>query len=489
MDIGTIITLIGIAAIITAIVLTNRKNGSKLTVPTDYDDIKQKLAVKTSDAEAKTAEITGLKEEIAGLTDEKMALSAENSRLTALRETAEQQKSGADEAKIQAESQRDAKQERINELEREIAGLSANLKASEETLKSQKAEIQAMQESAKNEFKIIASRILEENTEAFNKNSKNKLDEILKPLSDNLGEFKKKVELAQTESKTDATELKTLIKVLNEQSKQLGEEAKNLALALKGDSKVQGDWGEFQLEVLLEKLGFEEGLHYRKQANFKDENNYNVRPDFVINLPESKHCVIDCKVSLTAYERYFNSEDEGEKKQALNEHLVSINKHVRELSDKKYEQLSGINSPDFVFMFVPIEAALMLAVQNSPSLIEDAAKKNVMLVTTSTLLFALRTVAYIWKVENQNKNVQEIAAIGGDLYDKFVNFTENMLKVGNQMDSAKSTYENAMKQLTKKNTDGSENAGTIVGKIESMKKLGANATKQISQSLLDRREE
>jgi DNA recombination protein RmuC len=489
MDTGAIITIFIGLTILAAVVLTRRKSEAGGAVSVDCDDVRKDLAVEKSKVEAKTAEISALRKEMEELRGEIRDFTAEKSRLDTLCKNAERQVNEANDAKNEAESRRDAKQEEINGLREKIAGLSADLNASKEKLDSQKDELDAMRKHVKNEFITIADEILKTNTKAFSESSSSRINEILKPLTDNLGEFKKKVEQAQTESRTDATELKTLIRMLDEQSKQMSEEAKNLTLALKGDSKVQGDWGEFQLEVLLERLDFKEGVHYVKQASFKDENNSNFRPDFVINLPDDKQCVIDCKVSLTAYERFFNSDDDGEKERALKEHVASVNRHIKELSGKRYEKINGINSPDFVLMFVPVEAALMLAIQSDSALVEDAARKNVMLVSTSTLLFALRTVAYIWKVENQNRNVQEIAEIGGDLYDKFVGFTENMIRVGNQMNSAKSTYEAAMNQLSKKNTDGSENAGTILGKIETMKKLGANATKQIDQNLLARIED
>ncbi|MCL2844388.1 MAG: DNA recombination protein RmuC [Chitinivibrionia bacterium] len=395
-------------------------------------------------------------------------------------------------AKSLAEMQRDDKQEKINELEREKALLYANLNVAEERLESQKIEIKAMQESAKNEFKVIANEILKENTKNFNEHNADKLNEILNPLRENLGEFKKKVEEAQTETTKGTAELKGIITLLSQQSRQIGEEAKNLAQALKGDNKVQGDWGEVKLKVLLDKLGFEENIHYRKQNSFKGEGSAQLRPDFIINLPENKHCIIDCKVSLTAYERYFNSEDKEEKEQALKEHIKSVNNHIKSLSGKRYEGISEINSPDFVFMFVPIEAALALAVQNNPTLIEDAAKNNVMLMSATTLLFALRTVAYILnaekKVLDQNRNVKEIARIGGEIYEKFVGFATNMEKIGNNLGNAQTAYDAAMGQLTKKNQDGSASGVSIVGKLEVMKKLGIDTDKQISQNLLGKTE-
>ena len=396
-------------------------------------------------------------------------------------------------AKCLAEMQRDDKQEKINELEREKAQLWANLNVAEEKLEDQKAEIKTMQETAKNEFKVIANEILKENTKTFNEHNTDKLNEILNPLKENLGEFKKKVEEAQTETTKGTAELKGIITLLSQQSRQIGEEAKNLAQALKGDNKIQGDWGELKLEVLLDKLGFEENIHYRKQNSFRGDGNGHLRPDFIINLPDNKHCVIDCKVSLTAYERYFNSEEKDEKEQALKEHITSINNHIKGLSGKKYDGINEINSPDFVFMFIPIEAALVLATQNNPALIEEAAKKNVMLMSATTLLFALRTVAYILnaekKVLDQNRNVKEIARIGGELYEKFVGFTANMEKVGNNIANAQNAYDSAINQLAKKNADGSASAVSIIGRLETMKKLGIDTDKQISQNLLDKTED
>jgi len=404
-----------------------------------------------------------------------------------------QQLSAIEKAKTSAEKLRDEKQEKINELERENAFISANLKATQEKLENQKAEILSMQESAKNEFKVIANEILKENTKVFNEHNAGKLNEIINPLKENLGEFKKKVEEAQTESTKGAAELKGIINLLSQQSKQIGEDAKNLTNALKGDNKVQGDWGELKLEVMLDKLGFLENIHYRKQNSFKGEGKASLRPDFIINLPENKHCVIDCKVSLTAYERYFNSDDKDEKEQALKDHIASMVNHIKGLSVKKYEDINEINSPDFVFMFVPIEAALILAVQNNQTLIEEAAKKNVMLMSATTLLFALRTVAYILnaekKVLDQNKNVKEIARIGGELYDKFAGFTKNMETVGNKISDAQSAYDAAIGQLAKRNQDGSASGKSIIGKLEAMRKLGIDTDKQISQNILDRAED
>jgi DNA recombination protein RmuC len=356
-------------------------------------------------------------------------------------------------------------------------------------LKSKSDSSEKLHEQMKLQFENTANKILEEKSKKFVEINEEKIENILKPLGEKLGEFQRKVEDTYSTERAEKASLRKELEQIVLLNNKLTAEADKLTKALKGDSKVQGDWGEFQLEVLLEKSGLVEGVNFQKQQSFKTDENANIRPDFVINLPENKHYIIDSKVSLTAYEQYFNGEDEIIKEKALKEHISSVKKHIDELSDKKYEQIFGINSPDFVFMFVPLEPALTIAIQQNSTLVEYALKKNVMLVVPTTLMFAMRTVAYIWKVEKQNKNVQEIAKAGGQLYDKFVGFTENMIKVGQTMDLAKKTYGEAMNQLVKRNSDGSANAATIVGQVENMKKMGANATKQINQNLLERMEE
>jgi len=353
-------------------------------------------------------------------------------------------------------------------------------------MKDSKEESEKLQEQMKIQFENTANKIISEESKKIAEINEQKIGVILNPLKEKLGEFQKRVEDAYSNEIREKASLMEAIKHINETNKQMMLSADNLTRALKGDSKKQGDWGELQLEILLEKAELVKGVHYVAQGNYKTEDNKNVRPDFVINLPDSKHFIIDSKVSLTAYEEYFNSEDKTAKEQKLKAHISSIRKHIKELSEKKYNELYGINSPDFVFMFVPVESALFISLQSDTSLFDDAIKSNVMLVTPSTLLIALRTVAYIWKIENQNKHVKEIAEIGGKLYDKFAGFVDNMVKVGKDIDSAKNTYSSAMSQLTKKNSNGTERADTILGNIEDLKKHGANASKTIDKRLLDR---
>ena len=352
-------------------------------------------------------------------------------------------------------------------------------------LKWKQDSAEKLHEQMKLQFENAANKILEEKSKKFVEINEEKIENILKPLGEKLGEFQKKVEDTYSTERAEKASLRKELEMIVRMNDKLTVEADKLTKALKGDNKLQGNWGEFQLEVLLEKSGLIEGVNFKKQQSFNENRD---RPDFVINLPENKYYIIDSKVSLTAYEEFFNSEDEVVKKRALSSHISSVKAHIKGLGEKKYDQIHGANSPDFVFMFVPIEPALTVALQEDSTLMEFALKQNVMPVAPSTLLVAMRTVAYVWKLEKQNKNVQEIAKVGGQLYDKFVGFTENMIKVGHSMETTKKTYEDAMNQLVKRNIDGTANAGTIIGQIETLKNLGANASKHINQRLLEREE-
>ena len=259
---------------------------------------------------------------------------------------------------------------------------------------------------------------------------------------------------------------------------QMSKEAINLTKALKGDNKTQGDWGETQLEILLEKAKLTKGIHYSTQGGFRDNEGKVKKPDFIINLPDNRHLIVDSKVSLTAYESYFSSENEIEKEAFLSKHIKSIRDHFKDLSSKKYDTLYEINSPDYVLMFVPIEPALMIALNKVNDLYLEALDKNIVLVSTSTLLATLSTVSSMWRQENQKNNVLEISKQAGALYDQFVNLTEDLIKVGNQLKTVQGSYDSSMKKLTGR--------GNLIKKVENIKQLGVNTSKKINQSLLDR---
>ena len=257
------------------------------------------------------------------------------------------------------------------------------------------------------------------------------------------------------------------------------EDANNLTRALKGDSKTQGNWGEFILESILEKSGLQKGVQYVTQQSHTNEDGSRQKPDVLIHLPEERHIIIDSKVSLKDYEAYCSADTDEERVIPLKRHIDSIKNHIKELSIKKYQTLYDLTSLDYVIMFIPIEPAYSLAAQNELGIWNEAFDKNIVLTTPPILLATLRTIANIWKQNNQNKNAIEIAKQSGALYDKFVGFIDDLVKVGNQMDSAKNTYSEAMKKL-------SEGTGNIVRRIENIKKLGANASKQIPRNILDR---
>jgi len=338
------------------------------------------------------------------------------------------------------------------------------------------------EESLRERFENLAHKILENTSSKFTKQNKDNLDLLLDPLQKKIESFEKKVGDSQTDSVKMHSALKQQLEGLKDLNQQMSKEAINLANALKGDSKAQGDWGEIQLEILLEKAGLSKGIHYSTQGGYRDEEDNLKKPDFVINLPDNKHLIVDSKVSLTAYEGYYSAEDEDDKKTNLKKHILSIKKHIKELSEKQYTELYGINAPDYVLMFVPIEAALLIAFNENNKLYLEAFDKNVVLVSTSTLLATLSTVSSIWKQEDQKRNVIEIARQAGALYDKFTGLVEDLTGVGKKLDAAKNDYSSAMNKLV-------EGRGNLVNSVEKIKKLGAKAKKSLPEQIIKRAEE
>ena len=373
-----------------------------------------------------------------------------------------------------------------DELVQQIIDLKSELSAKEERIKILNEKIKEAQETKEEteerltkEFENLAHKILDLNSEKFKKQNKEQIDTLLSPLSEQIEKFKKKVEDTNEKGVERNAMLMQKIISLESLNNKLSQDALNLANALKGDSKTQGDWGESRLELLLEKSGLTNGVHFSTQAAYKDDEGKLKKPDFIINLPENKHLIIDSKVSLTAYVEYYNAEDEITEQQAIKRHLDSIKRHYMELSDKDYPNLYGINTPDHVLMFVPNEPALMLALNEDKNLYLNALEKNIVLVSASTLLATLSTVASIWKQEDQKRNALEIAKEGGLLYDKFEGFVQDLIKVGKSLKSSKDSYEDAMSKLT-------EGRGNIIKKIENLKDLGAKTKKSLPQNIIDR---
>jgi len=367
-------------------------------------------------------------------------------------------------------------------LDLKLANKISELKFLEEKISENKAEVDKLQEKFSKDFEILANRILEEKSAKFTLKNKENLETILNPLQEKIQIFEKKIEDTNKEDIQRNSALIEKIKSLESLNQQMSQDAINLTNALKGESKTQGDWGEIQLEVLLEKAGLAKGLHYTTQGGFRDENDLLKKPDFIINLPDNKQLIIDSKVSLTAYESYFNAENEATQKIALKNHLISIRKHFKELGEKNYTDLYGINTPDYVLMFVPIEPALLIALNEERKIYLEALDKNVVLVSTSTLLATLSTVASIWKQEDQKRNVLEIAKESGLLYDKFEGFVQDLIKIGKALNSSQESYQNAMNKL-------SSGRGNMIKKIENLKKLGAKTKKSLPQNIIDRANE
>lgn len=328
------------------------------------------------------------------------------------------------------------------------------------------------------EFKNLANDILEQKGKAFTENNKENMESILKPLREKIQQFEKKVEETYDRESKERFSLAREIKNLQELNTRISEDAINLTNALKGESKTQGNWGEFVLERLLEESGLRKGSEYEIQVSLKTEAGGSRQPDVIVHLPENKDVIIDSKVSLKAYEQYYSEDDEDRKARALKEHIQSIRNHIRDLSSKDYQNLESVRTLDFIMMFLPVEAAFALAVQQDQSLFTEAFDRNIALVGPTTLMATLRTIQNIWRYEHQNKNAMEIAKGAGALYDKFIGFATDLEEIGKRLDQAQDSYSSAHKRLT-------TGRGNLVSRVEHLKTLGARASKSMPSSLSD----
>ncbi len=341
----------------------------------------------------------------------------------------------------------------------------------------QKEELKNLHEKFHKEFENLAHKILENNAEKFTELNKNNMENILSPLQERIKSFEEKVEKSKESSLQRHAELGKQLEQLNKQNLKISEEATNLTRALKGDSKMQGDWGEMILERVLELSGLKKEREYFVQKSFTTPENKRLQPDVVIVLPGEKRMIIDAKVSLTAYEKFINAEAHENAENYLQQHLTSLKKHINDLSRKKYDQLYQMKSPDFVLLFIPVEAAFALASQKYPRLYSEAFDKNIIIVTPTTLLAVLKTIDSMWQNEKQQLNAIEIATRAGKLHDSFVNLIVEFTKVGKQLNTVQGTYDSAMKKLT-----GRRN---LVKEVEKLKELGAKTTKKLPSDLVD----
>jgi DNA recombination protein RmuC len=378
-------------------------------------------------------------------------------------------------------------EDELNDLRERFSAERGNLIKAEalvtshcEKLDEQQKNLEELQQKFTLEFSLIANKILDEKSAKFTAQNQTNLETILTPLKANIKLFEEKVEKVYQTEAQERNQLKGVIFQLMDQSKQIQADANNLTKALKGDSKKQGNWGEVILERVLEKSGLIKDREYRIQTSLNSAEGARFQPDVIVDLPDEKHLIVDSKISLVAYERMINAELEEEKLLFLKQHLVSIKAHIDGLAGKNYQNLYQINSPDFVLLFMPIESSFSVTVQADHELFNYAWDRKVVIVSPTTLLATLRTIASIWKVDRQNKNVFEIAEEAGALYDKFVGFLEDMEKIGKHIDSTQKAHEDALKKLQYGN-------GNLIGKVEKIKKLGAKtkSTKQIDSKYLE----
>lgn len=359
----------------------------------------------------------------------------------------------------------------------EIARLETELAAERRQSAEKLQMLQAAREDLSNQFKNLANEILEEKSKKFSEQNKSSLGELLEPLKTRLSQFQGKVEEVYVQEGKDRTALAEQVKQLMELNKLLSDDAKNLTSALKGSVKTQGNWGELILERVLEASGLRKGQEYVVQQSHTQEDNSRLQPDVVIYLPERRHLVVDSKVSLIAYDAFAAAETDAEREAAVKQHLESVRKHMKGLSDKNYQALYGIESLDFVLMFVPIEPAFMAAVTHDRGLFMEAWQKNVLLVSPSTLLFVVRTVAHLWRQEAQSRNAQDIANRGAELYDKFVGFVKDFESIGDRIRQAQQDYDAAHGKLT-------SGRGNVIRQAEMLKELGVKPSKNLPDTLV-----
>jgi DNA recombination protein RmuC len=378
--------------------------------------------------------------------------------------------------------QLDAERRKAQELSNSLTESKTDFRNLQEKLQDQKKELENINERLALQFKNLANDIFEDKSKKFTDQNKANIFDLLRPLGEKIVEFEKKVEDTHKHTIVQNAALREQLENLQRLNLQMTREAENLTRALKGDSKTQGAWGEFILESILEKSGLIKDREYFIQESFTTAEG-RFRPDVIIKLPESRHVIIDSKMSLTSYNTFINAASDSEKASALKGHLVSIRQHMKGLSDKNYQKhINSDSNLDFIIMFIPIEPAYILAIQSETGLYEEALEKRIVFVSPTLLIPSLQLIKNVWKQESQNRHVLDIANKAGDLYDKFVGFADDLIKLGQYMDQSKKFYEESMKKL-------SIGSGNLVRRVEELKKLGAKASKNIDPKLLNRSED
>lgn len=388
-----------------------------------------------------------------------------------MRRQAEQAQSAYEQGVAQTEALRD----KVTALTADLAAEQADKRYLQEQLTKQKQDAEQMQQRLTTEFENIANRVLKQRQEDFSQQSSKQIGDILLPLSERIKDFRDQVNSAFNQETREKASLQAELKHLIELNQTLSQDANNLTQALKGDVKKQGNWGEFILEKVLEASGLRKGVEYDREVVVHGAEGETLRPDVIIRMPDSKHIIIDSKVSLVAYEQLQHAETEEQYKALLKSHTESLKQHVKELYNKQYQRATGLNTPDFVLMFVPIEASYSVAIQADNSLYDYALERKIVIVSPTTLLATLHTISYVWKQENQSRNAQEIARLAGAMYDKLCGMTEDFQKVQKSLDAAQKAYGDAFKKL-------SEGNGNVLRTADRIRELGAKTSKSLPQS-------
>lgn len=402
-----------------------------------------------------------------------LSLSKEHAVLVNKLESTDKSAHELKEEKNKLQSQLELQTDTIQGLRQQQVRLQEANKFLEERLATQKEDLLGLKDKLYKDFELLSQNILEKKTEKFTEQNKVSMDAILSPLKEKISSFEKQVQDAYEKENAARFSLGEKVKELMDLNHQLKQEAHSLVNALKGQSKTQGDWGEMILESILEKSGLVNGREYHTQSSFKSEDGRQQRPDVIVDYPGGRQVVIDAKVSLNAYERFSSAETEEEQVGAMKEHIMAIRNHVKTLSEKNYQDLYQLTTLDYVLMFVPIEPAFLVAVQQDQDLWQYAYERKVVLISPTNLMAVMRLIADMWQVEHQNQNALEIAKRGGELYDKFVGFVEDLKKVGEQVDRTQKSYDAAMNKL-------SDGKGNLMRQAEMLKELGAKTKKSLS---------
>ncbi|MCL6414645.1 DNA recombination protein RmuC [Aestuariirhabdus sp. Z084] len=405
-----------------------------------------------------------------------------NSHLQATEQ--EQQKQLAAVSEREAASNRESERLRdeLGALEKSHAALQESMQKEQQHAQEKLQLLENNRKQLKMEFEHLANQIFESKQQSFEEQSRKGLDTLLSPFKDQLENFRKRVDHVYASESQDRTSLRTQIEELHKLNRQMTQEAGNLTKALRGENKTQGNWGELMLETVLERSGLRKGIEYRREQVVRDDQGKIYRPDVIIDLPEGKHVIVDAKVSLNDYTTYVNSENDGEREAALKGHIESVRQHIRGLAEKAYQKLPGLNSPDFVFLFMPVEPAFMVAFECDERLFMEAFEKRIVVVTPTTLLATLRTVSNLWSLERQNRSARELAEMGAKVYDKLRVVVESMEKLGKQIDTSQKTWHDAWNSLR-------EGRGNLVRQTQRFIDLGVRVKKELPKSLVESADE